>query len=100
VEAERETGGSVLRGAAGRGPEGRGQEGWAPHGAARRHGISAAVARPRRTVPARCRARVESGGVGAMRVDVADRWARARRGPSHQQLGAAWGSAVRRSARR
>jgi hypothetical protein len=92
-------------------------EGWAPHGggageregergglawhgAAQRRGVGAAAARPRRTRVARCRATVESGGVGAMRGDVSDRWAGAPRCSVHQQLGAAWGNAVRRSARR
>jgi hypothetical protein len=43
---------------------------------------------------------VESGGVHATRVDVADRWAGARRGPGHQRLGAVQGSVVRWSVRR
>jgi hypothetical protein len=69
-------------------------------GALARRGIGAAAAQPRRARAARCRAIVESGGVGATRVDVADRWAGARRGPGRQCLGAVWGSAVRRSERR
>jgi hypothetical protein len=63
---------------------------------------SAAVWHRRGSGPAaaRCRATVESGGVGATRADVADRWVGARRGPSHQRLGAARGSVMRRSERR
>jgi hypothetical protein len=45
---------------------------------------------------ARCRVTVENSGVGATRVDVADRWAGALWGPGHQRLGAARGSTVRR----
>jgi hypothetical protein len=40
-------------------------------------GIGVVAARPWCTRAARCHATVESGGVGATRVDVADRWARA-----------------------
>jgi hypothetical protein len=46
------------------------------------------------------RATVKGGGVGATQNGVPDRWAGTRRGPGHQRLGAARGSAVRRSARR
>jgi hypothetical protein len=49
---------------------------------------------------ARCRARVENGGVGATWIDVADRWAGTLWGPDHQRLGAARGSTVRWSAQR
>jgi hypothetical protein len=69
-------------------------------GALARRGIGVVAARPWCARAARCRATVESGGVGATRVDVADRWARARRGPGRQCLGAVRGSAVRRSKRR
>jgi hypothetical protein len=41
---------------------------------------------------------MENGGVGATLVNVADRWAGTLWGPGHQRLGAARGSAVRRSA--
>jgi hypothetical protein len=61
----------------------------ARRGAVRRRGVGAAVARPWHERAARFRATVESGGVGVTRVDVADRWAGARRGPGHQWLGAA-----------
>jgi hypothetical protein len=70
------------------------------HGAVRQRGVGAAAAQPWRARVARCRATVENGGVGATRVNVADRWAGTLRGPDHQRLGAAWGSVVRRSARR
>jgi hypothetical protein len=62
------------------------------HGAAQQCGIGPAAAR--------CHATVENHGVGATRVDVTDRWAGTLRGPGHQRLGAPWGSAVRRLARR
>jgi hypothetical protein len=68
-------------------------------GAARWRGVGAAAARPLRARAACCRAIVENGGVGATRVDVADRWAGTLRGPGRQRMGAVWGSAVRRSAR-
>jgi hypothetical protein len=61
---------------------------------------SSATAWQWRAHAACCRVTMESGGVGATWVDVADRWAKARWGPDRQQLGAAWGSAVRRSAQR
>jgi hypothetical protein len=103
-------GGSVLKGSSGEGARrgGRRMEaeregergGLAWHGAAQRGGVGAAAARPRRARAARCRATVESGGVGAMRGDVSDRWAGAPWCFVRQQLGAAWGNAVRRSARR
>jgi hypothetical protein len=92
---KRSAGGSVLRGAARRG----GRRGGRGVGATcRRSGRERGRERgawPRCTCAACSRATVESGGVGATRVDVADRWAGARRGPGHQQLGAAHGSAVR-----
>jgi hypothetical protein len=69
-------------------------------GALARHGVGAVAARPRRARAACCRATVENGGVGATRIDIADRWAGTLRGPDRQWLGAAWGSTVRRSARR
>jgi hypothetical protein len=103
-------GGSVLTESGGEGPGGvdaawrrSGRErggGLARRGAARLRGVDAAAARPRRTWAARCSAIVESGRVGVTRVDVADRWAGMLRGPGRQQLGAAQGSAVWRSARR
>jgi hypothetical protein len=102
-------GSSVLTGSGGEGGggvdaawrwSGREREALAWCGAARRDGIGAAVARPRRARAARCRARVENGGVGATRVDVADRWAGTLRGPGCLWVGAAWGSTVRRSVQR
>jgi hypothetical protein len=74
--------------------------GLAWRGAARWRGVGAAAARPLRARAARCRAIVENGGVGATRVNVADRWAGTLRGPGRQRLGVARGSAVRQSVRR
>jgi hypothetical protein len=69
------------------------------HGVVRRCGVGMAAARPRHARATHCRATVENGRVGATRGDVANRWAGTLRGPGRQRLGAAWGSAVRRSAR-
>jgi hypothetical protein len=54
----------------------------------------AAVAWLRRVRAARCRATMEGDGVGAMRDDAADRWARMRRGSGHPRLSGGRGSAV------
>jgi hypothetical protein len=79
-------GGSVLTGSGGEG----GPEGWTPRGGGAGEGERGGGRR----------ATVENDGVGATRVNVADRWAETLRGPGHQRLGVARGSAVRRSARR
>jgi hypothetical protein len=93
---------------------GGGPKGWTPHGgrAGEREGegggpwrgveqraSGAAAARPRRVRAACCCVTVENSGVGATRIDVADRWAGTLRGPGRQQLGAARGSTLRRLAR-
>jgi hypothetical protein len=70
----------------------------ARRGAAWQRGVDAAVARPCRARAVRCLATVENGGVGATWINMADRWAETLRGPGRQRLGAARGSAVRRSA--
>jgi hypothetical protein len=58
---------------------------------------SSAAAWHRHARAERCRVTVEDGGVGATRVDVADRWAGARWGARSSAAGC---GAVRRSARR
>jgi hypothetical protein len=58
---------------------------------------SSAAAWHRRARAERCRATVEDDGVGATRVDVANRWAVARRGARSSAAGC---GAVRRSAQR